>query len=143
MIISPTPKWQFNLAYHYIDAKFSSGVYRNKHLPFIPENTFRLSGNYIPKQYWNIFFEGTFRGDCYPINDVENKAQPLGGFSTYNLGIGYEKQHYSIKFRVNNLTNKKYYAYSVVTYNNSIANPSGFFYPAPEINGAIEVSIKI
>jgi iron complex outermembrane receptor protein len=124
--------WYLDADYHFVDAKFRFGRYANKRLPFVSKNTFRLSSTYQFKQYFNLLIEGIFIGNRYPINDVENRDDLLGGYTTYHLGLGYRRNDYEVSLRINNLTDKHYNAYAVSSYQEGVV--STVFYPASGIN---------
>ena len=131
-----TNNWRLNAAYDFVQAVFSSGNYAGKDMPFVAENNWRLSSTYCFADFWQVYVEGIYTGQRYPINDVANRTPPLASFTMYNFNLSYSKPHYEVAFRVNNLTNKLHFEYVVVT-GNKFA-----YYPAAGINALLTLSVR-
>jgi iron complex outermembrane recepter protein len=134
-------KWgQLTLGGNHIAANFTTGAYKGKKLPFVSENTCHAAENFAWHEHWHFMVEGVFNSSRYPVNDVENRTPKLGGFTTYNFALGYERKRYDISLRVNNVTNKRYYGYVVAKY---IGNETELgFYPATGINAFVNVNFR-
>lgn len=139
--IDPTRYLQLNANYNFVNAKFFFGDFAGKNMPFVASNNLRLAAILKPCKALQILVEGIYTGERYPINDVENRSTKLGGFTIYNCGISYEKQHYTLTLRGNNLTNKLYYGYSVVTYKGE--SNANWYYPSAGFNILATLTLKL
>jgi iron complex outermembrane recepter protein len=139
--LDPIKYLQLNANYNFVNAKFLFGDFAGKNMPFVASNSLRLAAILKPYKTLQILVEGIYTGGRYPINDVENRSTKLGGFTIYNCGISYEKQHYILTLRGNNLTNKFYYGYSVVTYQGT--SNTNWYYPSAGFNVLATLTLKL
>ncbi len=116
--------------YHYVNAKFSSGINKGKQIPSVAENIFHVGLDYHFLEDWNLFNEAIYTGSQYPANDDANVSQKIGGYIVYNVNLHYQLQQFSASFRINNLFNKFYNLYTVYTPSTN----TDTFYPAPGRN---------
>ena len=128
---------QLNSNYNFINPRFTGGSFTGKEIPFVASNNLRLAAIFKPKDKLQFLLESIYTGKRYQINDVENRAGQLGGFTIYNCAVSYENGHYTLTLRGNNLTNKLYYGYVVASSSGSS------FYPSSGINILATLSIKI
>ncbi|MCL5261230.1 MAG: TonB-dependent receptor [Gammaproteobacteria bacterium] len=134
------PQWQINTGYDFVCAKFNSGSYAGKDMPFVARNNFSVRTVYTIHTALNLFIEGRYTGARFPINDVTNSAGLLGGFTIFNVGAEYENTHVKIDARINNLTNKLYYGYVVVNSGNLSALK---FYPGSGLSALFTLAVKL
>lgn len=135
-------RWgQLTVGGNHVIAKFTTGAYKGKRMPFVSENSYHVAEDFAWHKHWHFMAEGIFNSSRYPINDVENRTPELGGFIIYNFGVGYEQTHYDISLRINNITNKHYYGYVVATYQDKETNLA--FYPATGISAFISINFKL
>jgi iron complex outermembrane receptor protein len=125
-----TPDIMLNGQYHYVNARFSSGVNVGKQIPLVAENIFHFGIDYHFLENWNFFSEAIYTGSQFPSNDDANVSHKIGGYTIYNFNLHYQFQHFSASFRLNNLTNKFYNLYTVYTPTTNTES----FYPAPGRN---------
>lgn len=110
------PQLTMNASYNFVDARFNTGSYANKRVPFVAQHSGRIAATYTFNEHWYASFASNFTGWRYPINDVENRAPPVGGVVLHDVSCGYSTAHYDVTLRINNLTNQLYYGYVVATY---------------------------
>ncbi len=134
--ISITEKISLGGQYNLINARFQSGPNAGNRIPLVAESNFQANLNYQLSDRWAIFTEAIYTGNQFAANDDANIVGALGGYTFYNLNIKYEYNALVASFRVNNITNKYYYFYSVF----NIYNETESFYPAPGINALLTVS---
>lgn len=139
--LTPIKYLQIEANYNFVNAKFISGALNRKSMPFVASNNLRLAAIFKPYENLHLLIEGIYTGNRYPINDIENRTNTLGGFTIYNIGIGYEKPHYALAIRLNNVTNKLYYG-SVVTVYKPLMD-TNWYYPAAGINALATVTFKL
>lgn len=127
--------------YHFVHAKFSEGPYRGYDIPFVAQNTARLAATYHFNHRWKIFAEGIWTSRQYPINDVENRTPEIPGYGILNFHMSYEQTHFSIDWQIDNITNRYYDNYRVVTYQGTATNT--FYYPAAGIATWISATVTV
>jgi iron complex outermembrane receptor protein len=132
---------EINGNYSFVNAKFIDGEFTDKEIPFVAKNNYRLAAIFKPLRNLHFLAEAVYTGKRYLINDIENRAGQLGGFTIYNLGISFEDRHYILTIRGNNLTNKIYYGYATAIYNGN--NTAETFYPAAGFNLLATLSVKL
>jgi iron complex outermembrane receptor protein len=133
------PKWRLNSGYTYADAKLTAGQYHGNQIPFVAHNKFYLANYFYINKDWYLMLDGTYTGSRYAASDIENAGKRLNGFTVFNSAIGYHYHKVEIILRLNNLTNKKYSEYAVY----SSVVKSNYYYPAPGINGMLNLKIDL
>lgn len=134
-------KWlQLHGGVNYVKAKFSEGIYKGKDMPFVANLTCNLAVTLLWSEHWSFLIEDIYTGQRYPINDLENRAAMLAAVSIYNCSLSYEASRYSFAWRVNNITNKRYYNYVVANYIG--ANTNVTYYPASGVSTMVSVTIR-
>lgn len=113
-----------------VRAIFDTGINNNNRIPLVSEIILHAGLDYRINEFWHFYSEGLFNGNQYSANDYGNVAGAVGGFTTYNMNLGYERKTIRVAFRVNNIFNKPYYIYTVY----QTGSDSESFYPAPERN---------
>ena len=126
----------------YVDAKFNEGPFQGNKIPFVAEDTARIATVYSINKYFEVYLEGIYISSRYPVNDLENIDDQLGGFTVYNLNLNFKKAPCLISFKVNNITNKQYYSYVTTTYTGN-SGVSTMYYPAAGINAILSVGISL
>lgn len=139
--LSPTTRWggslslthklktqtMLSMQYNAVNARFQHGVNAQKRIPLVAENILRASMMQRLSEHFNLYLEGIYTGSQYGANDDANVAGKFGGYTVYNMNVSYDSQRVHLALRINNLSNKYYYFYTV--YQRSI--PATFYYPAP------------
>src|SRR4029079_2728867 len=105
-------------------------------IPLVAENNVEINLNYQLSDRWTIFTEAIYTGNQFAANDDSNRVGAVGVYTFYNMNVKYEYKSLTTSFRVNNITNKYYYFYSVF----NIYNGTESFYPAPGVNALLTVS---
>jgi iron complex outermembrane receptor protein len=137
-------KWRINnrlqlgAQYHYVNARFQSGVNSGNRIPLVAENMAQLSADYSIKEDFHLFLESVYTGNQYAANDDANMAGKIGGYMLHHLHLNYTQRNLTASLRINNLFNRYYYFY-VVTQPGA---PDEYFYPAPTRNCIFTVSYQ-
>ncbi len=121
-----TKKLILNTEYHYVNARFQSGINSGNRIPLVAENIVHLGANYLFHPHWNLYIEALFTGNQYPANDDANIGNKIGGYTIYNSNLGYIYKQLKISFKINNIFNKNYFLYTVFDTSNNTSS----FYPA-------------
>jgi iron complex outermembrane recepter protein len=144
--------WSLEGSYNFVEAKFSSGSYEGKQVPFVAAHNWRFGLTYNFNDDWYFTWSSNYTGRRYPINDVENRSDALGGFTLHNLSIGYSRPHYDIALRINNLTNKFYYGSVVSAYIPEFdgggrvvkgVQVKNSYYPTAGINAMLTITLRL
>lgn len=125
--------------YNAVAANFSTGPIAGNRIPAVAENLFSGHLNYTFLEHFNLYAEAIFTGNQYPANDDANIAGKMGGYTVFNMSLRYRRKNLTASLRVNNLTNKPYYYYTVFQQ----FSQSEAFYPAPERNLLLTVTYSI
>lgn len=120
---------------NYVHARFQGGRNSGRRIPLVAETIARSGLSYKVSKNWSAYGEAVFTGNQFPANDDGNVTGGQGGFTTYNLNIRYQYQALSVALRLNNITNKYYYLYTVYSPNTM----REFFYPAADRNITLSV----
>lgn len=142
-----TPKLTLSANYNFVDAHFKSGIYKDKQLPFVAQHSGQLAATYAFNKAWYVAATSSYTGQRHPINDMENRAAPLGGFTLHNISCGYSGKNYDVALRVNNITNKSYYGYVVTTYTHaggtSEMGVNNVYYPLGGISALLTLTVHL
>jgi iron complex outermembrane receptor protein len=112
VIINPFSFLELQTAYSFVDAKFTSGINKNKMLPMVSAH--EASGNVTIKMPLNINLgvDLDYRGDFYPGGDYSNAQKKIDGYFLLGASISYvldkDDQHLQILFQGKNLLNTLY-----------------------------------
>lgn len=141
LTLMPHKQVQCTLNYNLVFASFAAGALTGNRMPWVAQHNLKLAGMFYPWPEVSLLIEGLYTGNQYPINDVDNQAAKLGGYTVYNLGLSYERPHYQLALRGNNLTNKRYYSSAVTTY--QAASSTIWYYPAAGRAVLLTVTLKL
>ncbi|RLA47865.1 MAG: hypothetical protein DRR06_01260 [Gammaproteobacteria bacterium] len=118
-------QWSIRALYTYIDARFTQGPYKDNRLPNVARELVKAQVNYQPLSELGLVVEWVYTGS--QTLDLSNSAGSLGGYTVTNLIASYQLQNWTLRARLNNITDKKYTEF--VTFFGAMA-----LYPSPERN---------
>ncbi|MBV1914161.1 MAG: TonB-dependent receptor [Pseudomonadales bacterium] len=123
-----------------VDAKFDSGPYSNKEIPWVAQQNISAGVDYLSDKLGNFHLEWLRAGDRYAASDFANGFAKIDAQNQLNFAWRIEIEKFSIDARINNLLDDESIAYATSAYNPAtFANEVGF-YAAPERNFLITVS---
>ena len=147
LLVAPHEDVDHSLSYGYLDARFDDvpdsqfGDITNNRIPFIPEHTINVAGEYKPRlpRFWEGAPEayGYFRADLYlTIGGYQNPANttPMDNRTLLNLQAGIEMDYLRLRMFVNNVADQTYYVLVPPT-----ENDIGILNPPRTWGGAIDV----
>ncbi|MCK4869879.1 MAG: TonB-dependent receptor [Gammaproteobacteria bacterium] len=135
---------QLNAIYHYVHGVFSAGPDVGNRIPFVADNNFVFSTTVTPIQRLKLYFEAIYTGAKSLGDDPEQRSALLGGYTVYNIAASYKYKNIELNFRVNNITNKYYFAYAFDVYTGSgSGDKTPYYYPAPGINFLCNITVRI
>jgi len=104
------------------DARFDGGPYNGNAIPFVAERSGRIFADYRINNQWQLFVENTYIGERHQSADYANALDTLPAVQLVNASVGYQRERWNARLRVDNVTGKEYVGFA--TYD--------AFYPAPE-----------
>lgn len=120
----------FGGIYTYVDARFVAGPYDDNHVPDVARQLLKLNANYRFDQNLSLFGELVYTG---PRNlDLANNAQQ-GGYTVANLAATWTRQAWTLRTRLNNITDKQYTEFASFFGTRAL-------YPSPERNLMLTLS---
>lgn len=131
-----TEKFIFNTQYHYVNARFQSGIYSGNRIPLVAENIFSAGVHYLFHTDWDLYPEALYTGSQYPANDNANIGSKIGGYTVYNCNLRYIHKQIKMSFKINNILNKNYFLYTVFDTNDNTTS----YYPAAGRNILLTVT---
>jgi len=114
-----------NASVSYVDARFDSGVLKDKRISGISPRTATVGVAYRPAEKWHSQVDWIYTGKQYVSGDNTNALPKQPSHSLVNANIQYEQGQWLYGLRINNLLNKKYV---------ESENSFGSQFPAPELN---------
>jgi len=132
--------WNISLGAQYVYARFRSGIYKNNVIPNVPNYSAFMAQEFIFHQHWHFGFDLHYIGPQYPDNDVGNQDR-IKGYPLLNANVAYVYKILTLSLQLNNLTNYQYNEFTIMSYDNS-GNPELYYYPAPGINGSINLTLR-
>jgi iron complex outermembrane recepter protein len=125
-----TEKISLGSQYNFVNAKFQHGSTAGKRIPLVSESNLHIGFDYAFREYWHVYTEAIYTGNQFAANDDANIESPIGGYTIFNSNLRFEYKHFTILFRMNNIFNKFYDFYSVLSPLTEVET----FYPAPGRN---------
>lgn len=132
----PVDAVNLELNYSYTDAEFSAGNFDGNTVPFVAERTANAILSYQLSELLSIYLDAQYTGPRYPSGDDANIGDQFGGYTLYNASLRLELDAFYAQLRLNNLSGKRYSAYS-----GGLA-PFDYQYPAPEDTLQISVGFR-
>jgi iron complex outermembrane recepter protein len=126
----PVPQITVTGGLGYNDIKYTKfvdaeGIKTGNRVPVIPQYSASASVTWNPTEKLSVRGEWQSSGTFYEQNDDQNILGELTGYNIFNASFGYDDEHYSIQFFVNNISGKRY-----ITYANDL-NGDGILYGTP------------
>ncbi|MBI2361661.1 MAG: TonB-dependent receptor [Deltaproteobacteria bacterium] len=106
---------------------FSGQVRKGDDLPLVPRHRVGIGVHIHPVDKLTLSLIGSYAGSRFLLNDEPNKAKKVADYFVLNQRIAYEADHWLAHVTINNLTNRKYSTFGVLS-------TEPFFVPAPGIN---------
>jgi iron complex outermembrane receptor protein len=132
-----------NGQYGHVDARFRSGPFQDKTVPFVADQSLRLTLEYRPNSAWQLFGELQTISDRMASGDISNALDILPGYSVVNAKAQYRVKSWTTSLRINNLANRKYADYAASSFNPATFANETAFYAAPERNLRLQVQYDL
>ena len=124
-------------SYSYIDASIQGGQYKGSDVPTVPNHKATLMATVFPLKGLSIALNGIFTGKRPFNSDFENSLGDQENYLVINSKIKYQWKNITTFLDLNNLTDEEY---------SEFAGKSGSqkaFYPSPEFNALLGVTVEI
>ena len=100
-------------SFAYIDAKYTSGEFKNKRVEAAAKTINRV-GLILSNKHFSSTFQVNYVGDAYgDASNVKTSDDPVAGYipayTVLDMSATYKIKNYAIKFGVNNLADKSYF----------------------------------
>lgn len=131
------------LALSRLDADIKSGVFAGNRVPYVAEATGKFAIDYRANESWRYYLETTGTSDRVASGDFANNFDLLSGYAVTNAQLQYRHKEMTVSLKVNNLFDRLYSDYAATAFNsNSLMNELAF-YPSPERNLMVTISIDL
>jgi outer membrane receptor protein involved in Fe transport len=119
---------QWSASYTYAAAKFLNGTYAGHWIPAVPQHRVDVGWRADWTERLASSLNLRYIGRSYLISDQANAHAKLPGYAIADAVVNYRWQHVRMFARVDNLTNRKYSTYGVVS-----SSGTDSYYPAAGI----------
>ena len=119
---------QWSASYTYTAAKFRDGTYAGHWIPAVPQHRADLGWGAAWTRRFGTTLNLRYIGNSYLISDQANAHAQLSGYALIGAVIHYRWQGVQMFARADNLTNRKYSTYGVVS-----SSGTDSYYPAAGI----------
>lgn len=126
----------------YVDAEVESGVLEGNEVPYVPEVQANIYADYALTEAVNLLLEAEYTGERVLSSDFLNTMDKLPAYTLLNLVAGYQHKNVVIRLRVNNLLDKEYSEFGLSGFNVNTFAFEEAYYPSPERNYTMSVSVK-
>jgi len=126
-------------AYTYLNAEFRDGPFRGNNVPMVPEQKTSGGIEITPLAGLLLHVWADYVGERYLVSDQANQAERLDDYTTINAKISYTWRMLTAFIGANNLFDKEYSEYGVVSGFTGLRN----FYPSPGINFLGGLSLRL
>jgi iron complex outermembrane recepter protein len=134
----PLEQLSFSSSYTYVEAYFRGGEYNRNHVPMVPRHKASLSSAWQVSDKWQIDAVFNYIGSRFFISDHPNEYPKMEDHITVDLKSSYRLSNSRIFFGINNIFDKKYSEYGVIS---TMQNERGY-YPSPGRNFIAGCSFK-
>jgi iron complex outermembrane receptor protein len=117
-------------SYAYVDTEIRSGPFSGKEVPSVPKHKSTLDAAYSPVDPLTIGMNAVYVGRRFFESDFPNAFPRQDDYLVFNLKLKYLFKGFSAYFDINNLFNKEYSEYGVL----SLFPVEPAFYPSPGRN---------
>ena len=129
--------------YSHVDARFRSGPFQDKTVPFVASQTLRAALEYRAGVAWQFFGELQAISRRVASGDISNALETLPGYGVVNAAARYKVKHWTTSLRINNVANRKYADYAASSFNPATFVNETAFYAAPERNLRLQVQYDL
>ena len=130
-------------SYTRTETEFDGGPYDGKEVPFVPADRATARASYSLGWGVTLDLDATYVGKSYLISDFENIYGKADAYTVVNAKVQYAWRRYTFFADLNNLFNEKYSSYGAVGYNSAEGRYEPAYYPSPEFNFLVGVSVRL
>ena len=133
------------ISYTLLDSEITEGEFDGNDLPLVPERVIRVDGSYRFNPELLVGLELIAVDEQVFGGDFDNELDKLDSYEVVNAQVFYERENWTLGFRVNNLLDEEYSETGSLFTDFSVfpfANEPAFF-PSPERNFWLSFSASI
>ncbi|WP_406662978.1 TonB-dependent receptor [Gallaecimonas sp. GXIMD1310] len=101
------------LDYQYLDARYTAGLNSGKQVPWVSRQQALLSAEWAISAHWRSRLEWQLQSQRYLVSDNANAGTPAPGRGVVALVAQWQKGHWQLSARADNLFNITYAAYAL------------------------------
>ncbi|MFO7859761.1 MAG: TonB-dependent receptor [Desulfosalsimonas sp.] len=132
---------KFEGSYAYTDAEIRGGEHDGNDFPSVPEHQASATTTFYPTKNLSISLNGVYVGERPFISDFANEFEDQDDYFVANTKIRYQWDKMSAYLNVNNLFNKEYEEYGVLSLFSSPVERA--YYPSPKINFLLGFTMEL
>ncbi len=114
------------LSYAYTNAEFTSGIYQDKRIPSVANNTAHAQLLWDHHQYGKYVAQINYVGERYTSGDFANTLNKLPSYTTLDLRASWDLKPVTLSLTALNILDKKYSPFALF----SMFRNDYFYYPA-------------
>lgn len=123
-------RWAVKLAYSYVDAQFTSGVYAGKALPLVSRDKASVQAIWNGANWGSYTAMVRYVGNSHYDGDLANEGGTLGGYTTVDLQGAWDVRPWRITVKLLNAFDRKYAPSAVYAAATSYSTAKYAYYPA-------------
>jgi iron complex outermembrane recepter protein len=128
-------------SFTHTDVDIDGGQFDGKDFPFVPQSKATAKASYTFGSGLYLGMDATYVGERVLISDFNNDYDKEDSYTVVNAKIQYPWRNLTFFADLNNIFNEEYSAFSALGYNSLFEVEPGF-YPSPEFNVLVGVSVK-
>lgn len=134
-------KMRLNGTYSYTDAEIRGGPFDGNDFPGVPEHQASVTTIFYPVKNLSLALNGVYVGERPFISDFENNFDDQDDYFVANAKIRYGWGKMSAYLNINNIFNKEYEEYGVLSLFSSPVERA--YYPSPKINFLLGFTMEL
>lgn len=136
-------KLGYRLDLAYVDAEFREGPNRGKDISFVARRRATLNLDYRFRPGLLVGLNQQYTSRRKADGDDPGVEMPVPGFSRTNVFAHWKHRKVQVSLRLENLWNKRYNTYGAVGFRPTTFTPDTSYYPAPERNFTLRISLEM
>jgi iron complex outermembrane receptor protein len=128
-------------AYTFTNAEFESGAAAGNRIPFVAEHLGRLSAELSLGARTLLYGELLGVSERVASGDFTNIHAHLPGYAIGNVSLQYQWRSWRVAARVNNVTDRRYSDFAATAFNPATFITETGFFPAPERNFLLTITL--
>jgi len=120
-----------------------TGSFKGNEIPNVPYHKATLSTDLELWKSFSAIFSGIYVGERRFISDFDSSLSRQKGYIVVNSKFRYRFEKVAVFLDINNIFNKNYSEYGVRSYNLITFEPEKAYYPSPDRNFLVGLSVDL